>query len=491
MSLSSGKGTYTDNVLKLKDARFNTAYVPYDELYALYVEGNGFLLNLESTNNLVGTDDDYSYGLNFAEDANVDGRRQWIINGIDDNASLSLMGDMYCQSLGDENQAQLTVVDSRITVTDKAYFWQEDNVDLLINNSELDLRNSAWPDQNIMEYFNSVTLQGCHFADGCYWDAQENVVKDSSGQPAMGRVRILRGSDGGKKGDVNSDNSVNTGDVTAVYNYIINGSNSGFSRDKANVHGDAEVNTADVTAIYNIIINGVEPTDPSTPKIYTVNGVIFKMVEVEGGTFQMGSNTGKDNEKPVHSVTLSSYSIGETEVTQALWYAVMGSNPSTVIGDNRPVQNVSWDDCQTFIQKLYNLTGKKFRLPTEAEWEFAARGGKKSKGYKYSGSNTIGDVAYWVSNSTSTHEVATKSPNELGIYDMSGNVEEWCQDWYGSYSSGAHTNPTGPDSGNYRVMRGGSWNNDSIYCGVTVRSYGTPNTDPWYTYPSQGLRLAQ
>lgn len=174
-----------------------------------------------------------------------------------------------------------------------------------------------------------------------------------------------------------------------------------------------------------------------------------------GGTSEQGSHVNND-EKPVHSVTLSSYYIGKTEVTQALWKAVMGYNPSEFKGDNLPVDNISWNDCKNFISKLNNLTGKNFRMPTEAEWEFAARGGIMSKGYKYSGSNTLGNVAWYVNNSDGkTHEVGTKSPNELGIHDMSGNVNEWCSDWYGSYSSNPQTNPTGASNGSYRVSRGG------------------------------------
>ena len=210
----------------------------------------------------------------------------------------------------------------------------------------------------------------------------------------------------------------------------------------------------------------------------TINGVSFTMIKVEGGTFQMGATSEQGNdaysaEKPVHSVTLSDYYIGETEVTQELWEAVMGSNPSYFDGNlQRPVETVSWNDCQEFITKLNQLTGKNFRLPTEAEWEYAARGGNKSKGYKYSGSNTIDNVA-WCDDDNSnsrTHDVKTKSPNELGIYDMSGNVYEWCQDWYGNYSSGSQTNPKGPSSGSGRVMRGGSWHYYAQICRVSYRS---------------------
>jgi len=226
---------------------------------------------------------------------------------------------------------------------------------------------------------------------------------------------------------------------------------------------------------------------------FTVNGVSFKMVVVQGGTFTMGATAeqGSDAEspeKPAHQVTLSSYSIGQTEVTQELWQAVMGSNPSKFTGDlQRPVEMVSWNDCQTFISKLNQMTGKNFRLPTEAEWEYAARGGNRSQGYKYAGSNAIGDVAWYSDNSGyTTHPVATKAPNELGLYDMSGNVFEWCQDWYGSYSCDAQTNPTGPASGSYRMHRGGSWDFNARLCRVSYRYDASPS----YVFSFLGLRLA-
>ena len=173
----------------------------------------------------------------------------------------------------------------------------------------------------------------------------------------------------------------------------------------------------------------VNVVETDTNLMVTIDDVTFKMIRVEGGTFQMGSVDGQDDEKPVHEVTLSSFSIGETEVTQELWEAVMGENPSFFKGSKRPVEEVSWNDCQMFIDKLNELTGKTFRLPTEAEWEFAARGGNQSKGYTYSGSNTLGNVAWFGDASDNgTHDVAMNFPNELGIYDMSGNVYEWCQD---------------------------------------------------------------
>ena len=195
-----------------------------------------------------------------------------------------------------------------------------------------------------------------------------------------------------------------------------------------------------------------------------------------GATHEQGNEANSD-EKPAHRVTLNSFSIGQTEVTQELWEAVMGSNPSKFKGAKLPVEQVSWNDCQEFIKKLNALTGQHFRLPTEAEWEYAARGGSKSQGYKYSGSNNLGDVAWYDDDDNSgdkTHDVATKQPNELGLYDMSGNVYEWCLDWYGSYSSSSSSNPTGPGpaSGFGRVYRGGSWFSYAGRCRVANRNGG-------------------
>ena len=221
------------------------------------------------------------------------------------------------------------------------------------------------------------------------------------------------------------------------------------------------------------------------------NGIIIDMVRVEAGTFTMGATPEMKDpflwEKPAHQVTLTNdYYIGKYEVTQALWKAVMGKNPSNFKGDNLPVEQVSWDDCQEFINKLNKITGKKFRLPTEAEWEYAARGGKKSRGYQYSGSNNISDVAWYDSNSgNKTHTVGSKQANELGIYDMSGNVLEWCQDWHDDYSSSSQTNPTGANSGSYRVRRGGSWRSSAWDCRSSCRSLNTPGG----RFSCLGLRL--
>ncbi len=239
-------------------------------------------------------------------------------------------------------------------------------------------------------------------------------------------------------------------------------------------------------------------------KTFTVKGVTFTMKPVAGGTFTMGATSEQgsdvhDDEKPAHQVTLSDYYIGETEVTQELWQAVMGATVTLQrdkadtswslrgVGNNHPMYFINWDECQEFVQKLNKITGQNFRLPTEAEWEFAARGGKNSKGYKYSGSNNLNDVAWYTDNSSNnSHAVKTKQPNELGIYDMSGNVYEWCQDWYGSYNSNAQTNPTGPTSGSYRVHRGGRWNNYARYCRVSYRDSYTPDVRSFFL----GLRLA-
>ncbi len=204
------------------------------------------------------------------------------------------------------------------------------------------------------------------------------------------------------------------------------------------------------------------------------------MVRVDGGSYQMVSNYGEDEELPVHTETVGAFYIGKTEVTQALWEAVMGSNPSFQKGVNLPVEKVAWDDCQTFINRLNQLTGRTFRLPSEAEWGYAARGGNKSKGFTYSGSNTIGSVAWYEDNSgDKTHQVAQKQANELGLYDMSGNVWEWCSDIYIDSSF-----PTGNSS--YRVNCGGGWGDSADDCCVTARGLYPPG----YLGSDVGLRLA-
>lgn len=227
----------------------------------------------------------------------------------------------------------------------------------------------------------------------------------------------------------------------------------------------------------------------------------FDMAKIDGGTFTMGAqstsssqiNYDKDadsDEKPTHSVTLSSYYMGKTPVTQYLWYVVMGSYPNISStygrGDDYPVYNITYTQCEQFITKLNSLTKKKFRMPTEAEWEFAARGGNNGNRYKYSGSSTVGSVAWYSSNSGGkTHPVAQKEANEVKLYDMSGNVWEWCSDWYGNYSMFAQTNPKGPSSGPGRVIRGGGYNDSPTECRVSVRS----NASAGSSFTTLGFRL--
>ncbi|GHT84308.1 hypothetical protein FACS18947_1580 [Bacteroidia bacterium] len=229
-----------------------------------------------------------------------------------------------------------------------------------------------------------------------------------------------------------------------------------------------------------------------------------EMVTVQGGTFWMGCSNeqGSDcesDERPLHSVTLSDFSIAKYEVTQKQWQLIMGTtvrqqrdkaNTSWAIygeGDNYPMYYVSWEETQEFISRLNAATGKTYRLPTEAEWEYAARGGNKSQGYKYSGSHSANAVAWYHENSGSTnHPVGTKLPNELGIYDMSGSVWEWCFDWYGAYPASPQTNPKGATSGSSRVIRGGSWFNFALYVRVPARS----GISPGFRDYNLGFRLA-
>ena len=257
--------------------------------------------------------------------------------------------------------------------------------------------------------------------------------------------------------------------------------------------------------------NGLVPrwsADVTASQRAILEKLIANMVKVEGGTFTMGATRndtikkrvkkpmpwykkiiGKDdeyeevsfteafdNEKPGHQVTLSSFYIGRYQVTQAEWKALMGRNPSYFKGDNRPVERVSWYDCQDFVRKLNSLTGLRFKLPTEAQWEYAARGGRKSRGYNYSGSDDVGIVAWYDDNSgNETHPVGMKQANELGLYDMIGNVYEWCSDWYGAYSSGSQTNPTGAASGSGRIWRGGGYYDAAGDCRVSDRNGDTPD----------------
>ena len=246
-------------------------------------------------------------------------------------------------------------------------------------------------------------------------------------------------------------------------------------------------------------------SNTGTDKEFNVNGLTFKMVFVKGGTFQMGSYSGDDDEKPVHGVTVSDFYIGEFEVTQALWQEVMGTSvyqqrdrantswSMCGVGANYPMYYVNHSEAEEFCGRLNQRLrgqlpdGYRFALPTEAEWEYAARGGSKSNAYTYSGSNYLSDVGWYSDNSNeSTHPVGLKRANELGLYDMGGNVWEWCADWYVTYNSSSQTNPRGPSSGSSRVLRGGSWGINASCCRVANRSFSGPST-PLSTY---GFRLA-
>jgi formylglycine-generating enzyme required for sulfatase activity len=234
------------------------------------------------------------------------------------------------------------------------------------------------------------------------------------------------------------------------------------------------------TANCNVKVGKFHPAEP-------------EMVFVEGGTFTMGCTDGdcNPNELPTHQITLNSFKIAKYPITQKQWVAIMGNNPSHNMGDNLPVENVNWSDAQEFIRRLNDSTGKQYRLATEAEWEYAARGGNKSQGYNYSGSNDIDAVAWYMDNSGSQiRPVGTKTPNELGIYDMSGNVWEWCSDWYepNYYTISPQNNPQGPASSsyNYRIGRGGDSKGITQNCRVALR--GTCN--PSYRKNDLGFRLA-
>ncbi len=209
------------------------------------------------------------------------------------------------------------------------------------------------------------------------------------------------------------------------------------------------------------------------------------MVLVEGGTFTMGCTEEQGNcedyAKPAHKVSLSSFRMGKYAVTQEEWILVMGDNPSTFQGLSRPVENISWEVAQEFIRKLNKLSGKRYRLPTEAEWEYAARGGRLSKGYRFSGSNNLDSVGWFVENSIKqTHKVGLKLPNEIGLYDMSGNVWEWCNDWYEDtyYAGSPYENPQGPKRGTSHVLRGGGCLTFPNACSVSNRCrFDNPGLD--------------
>lgn len=291
------------------------------------------------------------------------------------------------------------------------------------------------------------------------------------------------------KGDINCNGFIDISDVTALIDYLLSGNDSNMNPSNADVNNSGNANISDVTALIDYLLSGDwYGTKPQTVT-YTVNNVSFSMVVVEGGSFWMGATAEQGNdynlfELPVHEVSVSTFSIGQTEVTQQLWRAVMGTNPSYYNGyNNLPVEQVSWNDCQRFIAKLKNLTGLNFRLPTEAEWEYAARGGNRSKSFKYSGSDNIEDVAWYNDNSDQkTHTVALKNPNELGLYDMTGNVNEWCSDIFTYYNG----DPYGSNWTTSRAIRGGDFNSPAGSCGNASRGASVQGG----SHKTFGLRLA-
>ena len=310
-------------------------------------------------------------------------------------------------------------------------------------------------------------------------------------------------------GDVNNDGVASIKDVTALINYLLSTDGTSVNRWAADVNMDGSITIADVSALVNCLLTGEWPVayEPEYKTITVGSGtsaVTFRMLLVEGGTFTMGAREGdpyvRPWESPAHQVTLSDYYIAEFEVTQALWRAVMGTssynNPSWFTSENgyetnyqRPAESMIYSQVTSFITKLNQKTGMTFRLPTEAEWEFAARGGKWSRGYMYIGGDDVYEVAWQSDNSNGTvYPVGTKAPNELGLYDMGGNVEEWCSDWYGLYSESPQVNPTGVSSSstNSRVMRGGSWDQSYRMCRPTQRH----DANVAFKSAHTGMRLA-
>lgn len=291
---------------------------------------------------------------------------------------------------------------------------------------------------------------------GVCWDTIQNPTIDSN-----------KTSDGNGVGTFTSELS-NLASQTTYYvrAYAVNNVGVSYGEEKC----------------FTTLIDETEEEQVLSDTTVTVNGVSFTMISVKGGIFEMGAQNVDPSqpnydeeawarEAPVHLVTLSDYYIGETEVTQELWQAVMGGNPSHFIGAQKPVEQVTWNDCQTFVKRLNQLTGMNFRLPTEAEWEFAAKGGNESQGYKFSGSDNIDEVAWYSADGKKTRDVKNKLPNELGIYDMCGNVMEWCYDLFADYTSNHQTNPTGAISGTDHIIRGGCCLSNAAYCRMTIRSF--------------------
>ena len=288
-----------------------------------------------------------------------------------------------------------------------------------------------------------------------------------------------------QRGDVNSDGKVNMDDLTSMINYLVMNDMTGVSLEGADVDHNGFIGMDDLTLMIHYLVMNTWGDEPLVhTEVITVNGVSFTMVYVEAGTFAMGATDEQlddalPDEYPAHKVTLTfDYYIAQTEVTRELWLAVMGELPDRTINGElqRPVTNVNRFDCALFVDYLSQMTGRIFRMPTEAEWEYAARGGKFSRGYKYAGSDDAAEVAWYTSGpGAGLHPVAQKAANELGLYDMSGNASEWCQDWYVLYDSEPQTNPIGPESGQSNVHRGGGYLQPASMCRVAARNRLIPD----------------
>lgn len=365
------------------------------------------------------------------------------------------------------------------------------------------------------------------FCDG--YESEEGMVKLKASAPSNLQITLSKeaktalastmGKEATNQNSVNSQNVKFFGKVVDVNGEPIigaaikeNGTDNWAITDmEGNFFIDAKSPTVTITVLYvgwqskqveltaghkeqiTLIENKKKESETvNSMSIPVKDGINIEMIKVEAGTFMMGATKEVKEpykiELPAHEVLLTEdYYIGKYEVTQALWNVVMDSKYSTNDGDLLPKNYVSWNDCQEFIEKLNKITGLKFRLPTEAEWEYAARGGKKSKRYLYSGSNNVLDVAWYDGNSSNKrHPVGTKQANELGIFDMGGNVSEWCQDLWGQYQNDSQINPLGSSAGTKHVLRGGNYFFDIRICYLSYRMFAESN----YKDASVGFRLA-
>lgn len=365
------------------------------------------------------------------------------------------------------------------------------------------------------------------FCDG--YESEEGMVKLKASAPSNLQITLSKeaktalastmGKEATNQNSVNSQNVKFFGKVVDVNGEPIigaaikeNGTDNWAITDmEGNFFIDAKSPTVTITVLYvgwqskqveltaghkeqiTLIENKKKESETANSiSIPVKDGINIEMIKVEAGTFMMGATKEVKEpyeiELPAHEVLLTEdYYIGKYEVTQALWNVVMDSKYSTNDGDLLPKNYVSWNDCQEFIEKLNKITGLKFRLPTEAEWEYAARGGKKSKRYLYSGSNNVLDVAWYDGNSSNKrHPVGTKQANELGIFDMGGNVSEWCQDLWGQYQNDSQINPLGSSAGTKHVLRGGNYFFDIRICYLSYRMFAESN----YKDAFNGFRLA-